>query len=100
MIKYTKLSKSTRPDKYYMMIFYDKDKKKVKITHFGDPGGSQYYKHKNTTIRDNYIKRHQVNENFNDYTTPGALSRWILWNKTTIDSSYNDYLQKFNLKKL
>ena len=100
MIIYTKLTKSTRPDKYYMMEFYDKDKKKIKTTHFGDPAGSQYTKHKDDKIKDAYIKRHQVRENFNDYTTAGSLSRYILWNKSTIDSSYKDYLQRFNLKSI
>ena len=42
-----------------------------------------------------YIARHKVNENFSDAKSAGALSRYILWNKPTIESSLADYKRRF-----
>ena len=96
---YVKLSKSNIDGKKYTAIFYDNDRKKVKTSHFGSAGMSDYTKHKDDERKQRYLDRHRDNENWNDYMTPGSLSRFILWNKPTINASYNDYLKKFNLKK-
>ena len=45
-----------------------------------------------------YLARHKANENWNDYDTAGSLSRWILWNKTSLTASIANYKSKFNLK--
>jgi len=96
---------SDRPDKRYVAIFYDKEKK-IKTTHFGfattdtkgiKKYGSTYIDHKNDTLKDNYIARHQVNEDFEDYMSAGSLSRYILWNKKTFMESVADYKRRFKL---
>ena len=43
------------------------------------------------------MKRHRFNENWDDPFSPGALSRFILWNKKTIKESTEHYKNKFNL---
>jgi hypothetical protein len=96
---FVELKKSYIKGKKYTAIFYDDDRNKIKTTHFGSAGMSDYTKHKSDQKKNLYILRHSVNENWNDYKTAGALSRWILWNKTTIDESFNHYLKKFGLKK-
>jgi|TARA_R100000951_G_C2641916_1_gene181250 hypothetical protein len=96
---YVKLSKSNIDGKKYTAIFYDDDRKKIKTSHFGSAGMSDYTKHKDDERKQRYLDRHRNNENWNDYMTPGSLSKNILWNKPTINASYNDYLKKFNLKK-
>jgi len=87
---------STNKDKKYMAIFYDGDKK-VKTTHFGAAGMSDFTKHKDEERKKSYLSRHKARENWNDYKSAGALSRWILWNKPTLEASINDYKKKFNL---
>jgi hypothetical protein len=96
---------SDRPDKRYTAVFYDKEKK-IKTSHFGyaltdDRGikkyGSTYIDHKNDTLKDNYIARHKVNENFEDFMSAGSLSRYILWNKKTFRESLADYKRRFRL---
>ena len=73
---------------------------KTKTTHFGARGMSDYTKHGDKERMERYVDRHDNGrEDWNDPTTAGALSRWILWNKPTLSASYNDYLKKFNLKK-
>jgi len=93
------LTKSDIKGKKYTAIFYDDNRKKIKTTHFGSAGMSDYNKHKDDDRKQRYLDRHSANENWNDYMSAGALSRWILWNKPTISASYNDYLKRFNLKK-
>jgi hypothetical protein len=96
---------SDRPDKRYVAVFYDNEKK-VKTTHFGyaitdDKGikkyGSTYIDHKNDTLKNNYIARHKVNENWNDYMSAGSLSLHLLWSKKTFRESLAYYKRKFNL---
>lgn len=82
-----------------MAKFYDNDRNKVKTSHFGSAGMSDYTKHKDDERKKLYLARHKVNEDWNDYTTAGSLSRWLLWNKQTLSASFNDYLKRFNLKK-
>ena len=54
--------------------------------------------HKDKERKERYLDRHRARENWNDYMTAGALSRWILWNKPTITSSIADYKNRFGLK--
>jgi len=42
-----------------------------------------------------YIKRHKSNENWSDPKSAGALSRYILWNRSTVESSLADYKRRF-----
>jgi len=44
-----------------------------------------------------YLARHRVNENWNDATSAGALSRWILWNLPTQEASIAEFKKRFNL---
>eukprot|EP00960_Hanusia_phi_P077638 768721-Hanusia_phi.AAC.5 len=82
------------------MTFYDKDKKKVKVTYFGqkNPKKGTFIDHNDDDIKEAWIARHRVREDWNDFHSAGALSRWILWNKKTLASSYQDYLDRFNLR--
>jgi len=78
-----------------MAIFQDCSTKKQKITHFGQAGASDFTLHKNIDRKQRYINRHKKNENWNDPTSAGSLSRWVLWNKTTLNSSIADYKKRF-----
>jgi hypothetical protein len=93
--KTVKIKKSTRPEKKYMAIFSIGDN--VKTVHFGQSGASDFTKHKDTERKQRYIDRHSKNENWNNPMTAGALSRYILWNKTTLKDSIADYKRRFHL---
>ena len=90
------IKKSTNAKKKYMAIFYDGDKK-IKTTHFGSAGMSDYTKHRDDERKKRYLDRHRKNENWNDYKSAGSLSRFILWNKPTFKASVSDYKKRFNL---
>ena len=99
MIKYIKLDKSDNLKKKFVAVFYDENKNKVKTTHFGSAGMSDYTINKDDKRKQLYLDRHKKNENWNDFTSAGSLSRFLLWNEKTLESSFKYYLNKFNLKK-
>ena len=92
------IKKSTNTDKKLMAIFYEGDKK-IKTVHFGASGYTDYIKSGGDDERKKrYIARHSNGkEDWNNYMTAGALSRWILWNLPTLQSSIKNYKKKFNL---
>ena len=91
-----KIQRSDRQDKKYVAIFY-KDGKRFKTTHFGQKNASDFRLHRDEERKQRYIARHSANENHNDYTSAGSLSRYILWNKPTLKASIEDYRRRFNL---
>ena len=90
------ISNSDNKDKRMKAVFYDKDKK-VRTTHFGLKGGSTFIDHKDEKKKRAWIARHEVRGKFNDYMTASSLSRYILWNKSTLSASIADYKKKFSL---
>ena len=78
-------------------VFYE-DNKKIKTTHFGASGMSDYTIHKDDKRKERYLNRHRARENWNAPMTAGALSRWILWNKKTRSASIRDFKNRFNYK--
>lgn len=84
---------SIRKDKRFQAIFPDKS-----IINFGLKSGNTYIDHGDKKKRENYIKRHQVREDFNNPKSAGALSRWILWgDSSNIDKNFYDFKKKFNV---
>jgi len=101
-IVYVQIINSTRKEKKLMAKFYDNDRNKVKTTHFGSAGMSDYTKFKDNEREERkqlYLARHKSNENWSDYTSAGSLAKNLLWHKTSLSASFNDYLKKFKLKK-
>lgn len=87
------ITQSNRKDKRYMAVFENN-----KIINFGLKNGSTFIDHGDKNKRDAYIKRHQVNENFNDPYTAGSLSRFILWGPyTDINKNIKYFKNKFNI---
>ena len=68
-----------------------------KLVKFGAFGYEDYTQTGNKKQKRNYLARHRKNEDWTDPKTPGALSRWILWNKPTLDESIEHYVKKFNM---
>ena len=98
------ISRSSNPEKKLMAIFSDKEGNKIKTTHFGQRGASDYTKHGDKERMERYLERHgggtttSTKEDWKDPTTAGALSRWILWNKPSLSGSFNDFKRRFGLK--
>tara|TARA_R110002110_G_scaffold3937_3_gene20470 strand:+ start:1017 stop:1316 length:300 start_codon:yes stop_codon:yes gene_type:complete len=99
MVK-VEITKSNRNDKRFQAVFTDDDGKKIKTTQFGlkNPKIGTYIDHKNEKLKENYLKRHKKNENWNNFMSAGSLSRYILWNKKTYQQSLDNYKKIFKLK--
>lgn len=94
-LKLLKITKSPKKDKKLRASF-ERDGR-IKNIDFGSAGMSDFTKHKNPLRKELYIARHKSRENFNKPDTAGALSRWVLWNKTSLKASIADYKRRFNL---
>ena len=73
----------------------------TKTTQFGYRGMSDYTKNKDPARRDAYLARHgskAQGENWKDPTTAGALSRWILWEKTSLSDAKSAFKKRFDLR--
>tara|TARA_R110002126_G_scaffold80830_1_gene199803 strand:+ start:379 stop:675 length:297 start_codon:yes stop_codon:yes gene_type:complete len=91
------IKKSTTSGKKYTAIFYENDKK-IKTTHFGATGYSDYTLSKDKEQRDRYRNRHKKDLRTGDYKRAGFLSYYILWgNSTSIRENIKLYKSRFNL---
>ena len=74
--------------------------KNIKFGAFGMNDYTTHYKISPEMAKERkrlYLLRHYgMGENW-EKISKGALSRWILWNKPTIEESIKDFIKKFNL---
>jgi hypothetical protein len=90
------LRRSHRKEKKWDAVFV-KDGKEYAVP-FGQKGYSDFTKHKNVTRKARYLKRHSgMGEHWQKPDTPGALSKWILWNKPSLRASVADFKKRFDL---
>jgi hypothetical protein len=83
---------SDRKGKRFKAIF-----KNGKILYFGSATGKAFIDHGDELKKKNYIKRHQVNEDWFKIN-PGSLSRYVLWGPyTDINKNIKYYKNKFNI---
>jgi hypothetical protein len=97
-IKLLSLGRSTQPDKKMMAVFEVDGRERT--THFGQAGAKDYTLH-DKAVREarkkSYDSRHRPTEDWSDPTSAGALSKFILWNKTSKSAAIADYKRRFNL---
>ena len=79
-------------NKIYVATFSDGSK-----IQFGSKGYTDYTLSKDKKRKELYLARHESRENWNNPFTAGSLSRWILWNKPTLQASIRDYKIRFGL---
>jgi hypothetical protein len=88
--------RSHKKEKKWDAVFEKNGREKV--VPFGQKGYSDYTKHKDKTRKQRYLKRHAgMGEHWTQPDTPGALAKWILWNKPTFKASLADFKKRFNL---
>jgi hypothetical protein len=84
---------SSRKDKRFMLEI---DGKKI---HFGSPTGFTFVDGASEKTKENYLKRHAVNEDWTKINA-GSLSRFILWDSRNLETNIKSYFKKFGIKKL
>ena len=86
-----KIVKSNQKNKRFMAIFSDGKK-----THFGQEGGSTYIDHHSVNKRFNYLKRHDVNEDWDDPYKASTFAAYLLWgNNKTLKENIRDFNKVF-----
>ena len=97
------IRRSHRPEKKWDAVF-EKDNGKEKVVPFGQKGYKDFIlftkqsKKTGKIHKQRYLKRHgHMGESWNKPDTPGALSRWVLWNKPSFKASVSDYKKRFKL---
>ena len=89
-----KLSRSEKPDKKFKV---NVDNRTI---HFGSKGMSDYTFNRDPERKRLYLKRHKARENWSKsgIQTAGFWSRWLLWNKPTLNESIQDIEKRFRVK--
>lgn len=90
---------SPRKDKRLVALFVKDDIVQFRIN-FGSKNGSTFVDHGDILKRENYLERHSaLNEDWENPTTAGALSKWILWGKSpNINTNIELFKKQFNLE--
>lgn len=92
---------SDNPKKKYKVVIHSgrwgQDPIDMKSLEFGAKGYSDYTIHGDKNRRANYIARHMAKENWEDPYTAGFWSRWLLWNKETLQKSADDIKKRFGI---
>ncbi len=92
-MKFISLEKSYKPNKKLVIKFSEPNL----TIHFGSKNSSTYLDHYDKVKRSNYLKRHKVNENW-DQVNAGSLSAYILWGDSSdMYANLINYLDKFNI---
>jgi hypothetical protein len=106
-VKFISLDKSQDGKTKYMISFFNEETSRINTIKFGSAVNKDYTiyykedgKEKAEQMKAAYIARHKVRENFEDYTSRGSLSRYILWNLPTVEASLKDYLKRFKIKNV
>ena len=92
-MKFISLKKSNKPNKKLVITFSEPDL----MIHFGSKNSSTFLDHHDKLKRSNYLKRHKVNEDWNQVNA-GSLSAYILWGDSSdMYANLISYLDKFNI---
>jgi len=93
-MKLDKIETSKAKGKRFVAIFSDPNKR----VNFGSLGAYTYIDGASKLTRENYIKRHRVNEDWTKPNNAGSLSRFILWgDSTNIKSNIDAFKKKFSV---
>lgn len=92
-------NKNASKDKKRLLAIFKYKDNKIKNIKFGlYKSKGTYYDGATQEKKKAYISRHKkLNENWNKIDTPGALSKWILWDKQDIKDIEKFIKNKFNI---
>ena len=92
-MKFISLEKSNKPGKKFVIKFSEP----TLTIHFGSKNSSTYLDHHDKHKRSNYLKRHIVNEDWENVNA-GSLAAHLLWGHTTdLKTNLLNYLNKFEI---
>jgi hypothetical protein len=89
--------KKSHDGKHKYEAVFKSDNGRERTVKFGAVGYEDFTMHHDLKRKEAYLERHQSRETWSRPDTPGALSRWILWNKPTLKESVADFKRRFYL---
>jgi hypothetical protein len=99
MVEKIHLYVSDKPTKKFYIQFINPDTGREKKVYFGAAGMSDFTINKDEDRKARYLKRHRgMGEDYTNIYTPGALSKFLLWNKSTLSASIKDANERFGVK--
>jgi hypothetical protein len=99
MVEKIYLYVSDKPAKKFYIQFINPETGREKKVYFGAAGMSDFTINKDEDRKARYLKRHRgMGEDYTNIYTPGALSKFLLWNKKTISASIKDTNERFGVK--
>ena len=93
--EFVSLKKDTDGKHKWVATIYNKSTQREKRVKFGAVGYEDMTQHHDEERKRLYLLRHAKNESWNDISTSGAWSRWLLWNKKSISASLADIKRRF-----
>jgi hypothetical protein len=95
-MKLLDIKESDKAGKKFTVVVEHEGRRKT--IHFGSAGSDDYTISGSKQKRAAYLARHMVNENWENPLTAGFWSRWLLWNKRTLEASLRDVMRRFQLE--
>jgi hypothetical protein len=98
-VKLVSIQKSNKAGKK-MVATFEVDGKEKQV-HFGSSANNDFTIYSKTDkikaekMRNAYIARHRVNEDWNNPMSAGALSRFVLWEEPTVSGGIRAYKKRF-----
>ena len=95
-LKLVKIEKANDGKHKYVATF-ERDGRQL-TTRFGAVGYTDYTLSRDPERRERYLKRHKDREDWNEPTSAGSLSRWLLWGpSTSFSENLRLYKKRFGL---
>lgn len=92
-----RLRRGGRGNAKYTAVGYGPDGREVMVVSFGDRRYSDYTRHKDSARMQRYLARHRAREHWEDLSTAGAWSRWLLWSRLEMNDAIGAMEQRFGI---
>ena len=93
------IKENPKTNKSSHKAIFKKENGRTQTINFGSQGALTYIDGATKKVRENYIKRHEVREDWTKPNNAGSLSRWIKWGDSkSINKNISEFKKKFGLK--
>ena len=95
-MKLLSVKRTTSGTKAFKAIF-KMDNGREKSVKFGTDSNYVLNSKKTDADRLAYLARHRVREDWSKPTTPGSLSRWLLWESRSLATNVRNFKKRFKI---
>ena len=98
-IELVAITESHKKNKKLVAVFYGPNMRGCTMIHFGSKSGKSFIDHRDEKKRKAWLARHSTKSKFDDPMDATTLSRWVLWDRETLDDSIVSFRMRFDLDK-